>query len=302
MEYLYVLFTVFGIGGLFVLTKVYQTKYGNGAKSLLTFSIWYGVGGFLFAFFVNGCKIDFALITLLLSFVVAATIGFDNVAGVVAFKYCKMSLYTTFIMAGGMVIPSVVGVVFLQETMSIWRILGLVAVMIALIVPVLEKTGEKTNKMGLLLCVAVFVSNGLNNVASKLHQINENALSTQDFLIWVNIWYFTIALIFVFAYWAIVSKKQKKETVIHEKPIEKWKKILLPILLVLITAIVSATGQFFNLFAAKTVDASLLYPLITGGSMVLTAICGRIFFKEKITKYNAISLCIAVVSTVLFVL
>ena len=142
-EYLYVLITVLGIGGSFVLSKIYQTKCGNGVKELLVYSVWCAVGGFLFSFFANGCKIDFALTTLGLSFVVAITIGFDNIAGVAALKHCKMSLYTTFIMAGGMVVPSIIGVLFWRETMSIWRIIGLVAVTVALIVPVLEKTEEK---------------------------------------------------------------------------------------------------------------------------------------------------------------
>ena len=303
MEYLYILIAVSGIGGLFVLSKVYQTKYGNGPKALLAFSVWFAVGGFLFSFFVNECKIDFAYITLLLSLVVALTIGFDNVAGVIAFKYCKMSLYTTFILAGGMVIPSLIGVAFLNETMSVWRILGLITVIVALIIPVFEKTGERTKKIGLLLCVAVFVSNGFNNVASKLHQINTNALSTQDFLIWVNIWYFVLSLAFSIGYFLLNrNKKNEFQCTDSEKSSFDLKKMLIPILLILIIAVVNGVGQSFNLLAAKTVDASLLYPLITGGTMVLSAVCGRLFFKEKISKYNAISLIFAILGTILFVL
>ena len=300
MEYVYILIAVLGIGGLFVMTKAYQTKCGNGAKALIGFSFWFAIGGFFFSFFANCCRIDFALVTFCLSLVVAIAIGFDNVAGVVALKYCKMSLYTTFIMAGGMVIPSFFGVLFLSETLSVWRISGIIAVIIALIVPVFEKTGERTSKIGLLLCVAVFVSNGLNNVASKIHQINETALTTQDFLIWINIWYFILAAAFSLIYFTIKKNGKGRETDNAEKTPINLKAFLLPILWILLTSVVSATGQSFNLLAAKTADASLMYPLITGGGMVLSAVSGRIFFKEKITKLNAISLMIAVVGTVLF--
>lgn len=300
IEYVYILITVLGIGLTFSISKLYQTKY-SGVKALLTFSFWLAIGGFLFSFFVNGCKINFASITLWCSLIVAVTIGFDNVAGVVAFKYCKMSLYTTFIMAGGMVIPSVFGVLFLQETLSVWRILGIVAIIAALVIPVFEKTEEKTSKIGLLLCVAVFVCNGLNNVASKVHQTSANALTTQDFLIYMNVWYFLLSLAIALGYWAVKARKKSAEgiSVEEKRPID-WKERVKPILLILLSSLIGSTGTSFNLLAAKTVDASLMYPLITGGGMAITALCGRIFFKEKITKLNAISLCVAVLGTVLF--
>lgn len=303
MEYVYIAFAVLGIGGTFITSKIYQTKYMKGTKALLFFSFWLAIGGVLFAFFANGCKVRFAESTLWLSLIVSATIGFNNVAGVIAMKRCKMSLYTTFILAGGMVIPSLVGLLFWGETLSLWRTLGIVAILIALVIPTLEKTGEKTSLLGLVLCLATFISNGVNNVASKMHQTQTGALSTQDFLLWVGLWYVILSLIATLVY---VLVKRTKKTQTQSRSTEKqpthYKQTLLAIGLVLLTATISGGGQIFNLMAAKQVDASLMYPLITGGTMLLSAVCGAVFFREKITKFNAISLLIAAIGTILFAL
>ena len=57
----------------------------------------------------------------------------------------------------------------------------------------------------------------------------------------------------------------------------------------------------FLLLAAKTVPASVLYPIMTGLSIVITSVCGRVFFKEKISVINAISLGINIVAIVLMI-
>jgi len=44
----------------------------------------------------------------------------------------------------------------------------------------------------------------------------------------------------------------------------------------------------------------VLYPMVTGGSIVFSALCGTIFYKEKITRTQWICIGLCVLGTLLF--
>jgi len=60
------------------------------------------------------------------------------------------------------------------------------------------------------------------------------------------------------------------------------------------------TGNFLHLLAANNVPASVQFPLVSGGVIVLSALVSALFFKEKISKKEWISVVGAFVSTFLF--
>lgn len=108
-------------------------------------------------------------------------------------------MYTLFLMAGGMVLPYVWGILFLREPFSRLRLIGLLAITAGVVLPNLEQ--RKLGKRQLLLCLAVFVLNGFVSITSKMHQINTaSAISTTDFIIWQGLIKFVLAgAIFLFA-------------------------------------------------------------------------------------------------------
>ena len=59
-------------------------------------------------------------------------------------------------------------------------------------------------------------------------------------------------------------------------------------------------GNFLQLLAADKVPASVQFPLVSGGVIVLSALVSVLFFKEKISKKEWISVAGAFVSTFLF--
>ena len=72
------------------------------------------------------------------------------------------------------------------------------------------------------------------------------------------------------------------------------------IFVVFIYALIGGGAYILQLICAETLDATLLYPLITGGSIIFTVIFGWIFYKEKPGKFMTISTVIACVATSLF--
>ena len=71
--------------------------------------------------------------------------------------------------------------------------------------------------------------------------------------------------------------------------------------LILLVTVIMRAGSVLLLFAAKDVPASALYPFMTGLSILVTAIFGRIFFKEKISRVNVVTLTANIVAVVLMI-
>ena len=69
-------------------------------------------------------------------------------------------------------------------------------------------------------------------------------------------------------------------------------------LAVLITAI--GISYLLQLTGAAELPATVLYPMVTGGSIIFSALSGRVFFKEKLSVYQLVSIGLCFVGTLLF--
>lgn len=70
-----------------------------------------------------------------------------------------------------------------------------------------------------------------------------------------------------------------------------------------VTGIIGAaayTGNFLHLKAASTVPASVQFPLVSGGVIVISALVSFFIFREKLSWKEWISVAGAFLSTVLF--
>ena len=64
---------------------------------------------------------------------------------------------------------------------------------------------------------------------------------------------------------------------------------------------VHIAATLLQLDCALTVDSCLMFPLVTGGTLIFTPILARILFKEKINAFVATEIAVSFVATVLFV-
>ena len=146
----------------------------------------------------------------------------------------------------------------------------------------------------LLLCVLVFVLNGFVSVFSKLHQIEtvRPAISAIEFTMFSGVFKLVMSSV---AYGILKLVMHKKQTQEDHTPNFKF---LIPITLA--TAVSAGISYALQLMGASNLPATVLYPLITGGSMIFTAIAGILCFKEKLSKKMIVSLSLCFVGTLLF--
>ena len=199
-----------------------------------------------------------------------------------------MALYTIFLMVGGMVMPYLYGLLFLDEEPSALRIVG-VFVMIGAVVICNVQGKLKANSM-VLLGIGVFVLNGGLSIVSKQHQIETEfvCVGVSAFVILTGIAKFLIS-----AFALIFVKRDKSKS--KEEDILSGKVLLRAAPWVAFSAAFSGVSYLFQLMGAENLPASVMYPLVTGGSIVFSSLAGLIVFKDKLSwqQYVGMGMCVA---------
>lgn len=302
--YLIVLLAVVGLAVNFCLTKLYQNRTGTGFRISVLFNIITGAFTAVLFFFIHGFMNGFSLLFTPFSWMMAfLLILFCGGYALIGFKIIAMgdiAVYTLFLMLGGMMLPYFFGLIFLEEPFSYLRLAGLILMVIAIALSGREG-GKGEKKKGslvfFLLCMIVFCLNGGGSIVSKIHQLPENvdrAVLSPVFVMMAGI---IRVVIFSLIYLGIRLHDKKLPADRRPAPIR------LPVSVVLImlaSSAVDGVSYLCQLAGASHLPATVMYPMITGGSVVLTAVAGRIFFGQKLTRQATIGIVLCLIATLLF--
>lgn len=299
MDYLLVFLSVVLLSLGFVMQKFYQKM--NGPDAGISFTIYSGLLSLLTLFLMNVGTLSFgfswySLINAAgkaLCFYLYTILGFR-----IMYRGC-VALYMLFLMSGGMVLPVVWGWLFLDEWEGPSSMLRAIGVLLIILSIALTKSGErKTDKKLILPLLGVFFLNGGVSILSKLHQIQDPAtvVSTPTYALISGI--FSVSISF-----SVALLKQPHPA---EAKGDKTKKSFLPKIslklfgMIVLYSILGCTSNILQLNGAKNLPASVLYPIITGGTIVFTGIMALVFFGEKPSRKEWVGIALCTLSTFLF--
>ncbi len=288
MEYIMLLVSDLLLAVNFSANKVYQKKAGTTLKAGLLFNSVLGLFTAIVFFAVNGFKFDISFFSLIMSIISTSALVGYSLIGFKLMKSGAMSVYTMFLMTGGMTLPYIWGILFLDEPLTVFRTLALVIIFVGVVLSNLAKAKVSISQIG--MCISVFVLNGITSIVSKTHQIEQvyRCVGEIEFLIIGGLFQFIVCgIIYIF----LKDTHNENKTTI---------KAPLFLLIALISALASGTSSFLSLFTAKTVPATLLYPFVTGGTIVFSTLTAGIVFKEHISKNHIISVILCFIGTLLF--
>ena len=290
--YLMTVASVALLAGDFVVNKLYQKKYGTAVETGLTFNALLGLFTAVIFYAINGFKFEFSPFSMLMAGVVALSIMSYNILGFKVLKSGSMAFYTLFLMCGGMLVPYVWGVLFLGEKLSVLHVAGLVFILSAMAITANDR--KLPSRRILILCIIIFFLNGISSVAGKMHQIEKVrfCVSETEFVIATGVAKFIIASIACLA--VKISKKDAHADARNSGGFG-W-----GILLIVCSTLLSGLSYILQLNGAKHLPATVLYPIITGGTIVLSSVAGLLFFKEKVSKRLILSIVICFAGTCMF--
>ena len=290
-DYLLVILSVILLAFGFILQKVYQRLTADTTEGGIDFSIISAVFSIILLILTSGFSISFTRFSAINAMIKSACCLAYTVIGFKIMKEGSVALYMLFLMSGGMLVPSVWGWIFLDEEPKLLHILGLAVILVSIILNNLGK--EKLKAKVLLMCCAVFVLNGFVSVFSKLHQVNTvyEMVPTLDYAMLSTVASLIMSLILK----AVLSLKNA------HKDKTKFKFSWLPIIIVASYSILGTVSSILQLEGAKNLPASMLYPMITGGSVALTGVFALIFFKEKLSARGWVSVTLCCIGTCFFI-
>ena len=308
MDYLYILIADVLLGAIFVLNKKYQQHAGSGLKAGIVSNLMLGSLGLIISFAALGFKPEFTLFSLLIATLSTACGVIYTVIGLKILSGGKVSVYAMFLMTGGMLIPFLYGVIFLKESINALKIIGLVLIIFSIVVTNFDK--QKPSKKQLIMSVAVFFLNGFLGVCSKIHQttVKFDTVSTEGYVFLGNIAKVTLSLIVLAV--IVISAKQKERSALPDATVtDKNKdaaatpiiKRLIPYALLLAIAVFDFISYDCQLEGSVTIPASVLFPLVSGGSIVMTAAVGMLILREKPTKSAVAGMIICLAGMCMFI-
>lgn len=331
MAYLLVFLSAICLAVQFCTNKGYQAKCGSSMKTSFKFlalkGIYASVAFFILAFIIYKRPLKVTPISLILAAIVSLFICLCWSLGFVIYKYGPMSLYSTYMMIGGMLLPFLFGVFALGDGISIFRMIGIILLVISLILPIIGKNGSnesdrRSRALFILLCAVVFIGNGCVSIFSSIHS-GDAAFSWFDLHVLSDILpnmsrekvepvEFTVLMyicntVFSSIGWLILSLRERHErrsdadTCTLPARISAKERGQLALLV-----IGCATSSAVSYIIMRIVDGipnvniSANYPIQTGGTVLLTALAGFMVFREKPSKTATAGLVLTFLSTLLF--
>lgn len=284
MNYLMVIGATVLLAFEFALSKKYQSSEGTGMQAGLKFNMCSGLFSALIFFALNGFRLEFSWFSVGVAMGMSLCTITYSLIGFRILRSGGMTLYSTFLMLGGMLLPYFFGVLFLDEVLTVWRILGVVVIIGAVFLS--GRTRHDFPITVYALCLIVFVLNGCVSIVSKCHQISPLAVSSTAFVM-----YSGIAKCLLSGIALLFCKKEGKMLSFSTKSAG---------LAILSSAVIGGVSYMLQLISAKELPATVLYPMVTGGSILFSALSGKVFFKEKLSVYQLVSICLCILGTLLF--
>lgn len=290
--YLMSVLAAVGCAGNFAVTKVYQKRMGNGMRAGVIFNVIVGFFAAVMFFAATGFKWECTPFSLLIATLFTLLVGTYTMIGFKIMSMGSMTVYTVFLMLGGAVVPYLYGIAFLGETVNIQKIFALLLVVFAVLLNLSGEKGKKKSVKFIVLCFAVFLLNGGVSVVSKLHQIETNyaTVSASAFVMLKSLVRFVLfGIAFLF------FGKKDCET-------ECPKLNLMMYAVMAASALISGIAYFLQLVGAEHMPATVLYPVVTGGTIVFSAAFDHICFKQYFSVKTLIGVVACVLSLILFVI
>lgn len=274
------------------LNKIYQKTRGASSGASLLFNSALGLATAIIFFAVNRFSLSVSPYSAIMATLMSTAVMSYTMIGFHILKEGSMAIYSLFLMTGGTVLPYLWGLMFLKEPFSAVGTVGVILIIGGVFLS--NFGGEKTTFKQIGMCLSVFFLNGSVSIISKMHQIEEKypCVSTIDFVILGGICKFLIAGILLLSVLILGRKEgggREKNTLS-----KSW-------IVIVLSALVGGSSYFLQLYGARSLPATVLYPFITGGSIVFSSLMDAAVFKEKPSRRLILGVGLCFVGTVMLI-
>ncbi len=281
--YLLLFLVVVGVSAQSILQKQYNAKFSEVKNS---------------NYLYNFCMTFVACLWFLVVFLITPTVNADSVIYSVLFAvtFCMSIVFqflaiktgplalTALIISFSLLIPIVYGLIFLDETLSLYGIIGIVFLVVSLVLINDFKKGQaKISKKYLLYLILAFTGNGLCTTFQKMQQIVFDGQFGGFFM------FVAMSFVALFNFVMLLKNKPPKELNIYKTGT----------LLAGITGVCNGFCNFIIVVLATKLPSVIVYPTLCTGNMFIVFMFALLIFKEKFKPYQYVGYVLGVLATVL---
>ena len=230
---------------------------------------------------------SFHLPTVLFGFSYGTCLCISMYAGYKALCCGPMAL-TSMLVSFSIVIPLIWGITVGNETLKSLQYPALILLFLAIILTNADKIKAKkttqTNYCLWLLFVGItFACNGICSILQKQHQTLYPEAYSREFMLFAML---LCSVVFSISAFRKISPKELREI--------KGKRYGV------LSGLANGTANFLTLVLAGMENASVLFPIISAGTILASLVCGRLLFKEKLKANHYAALAAGIVAVILF--
>lgn len=280
MNYLLLAITTGALSAQSLTTKQYNKK--NNAP--IIFTVMSAISALLVFLFSSSFKLQFNIETLLYSFFFAVCYSAALLGTTVAIASGPLSI-SALIQSYALIIPTFYGILFLNEPVKLTMITGFLLLVISLFAVNYikgENSSQKISKKWIIAIIFAFIGNGMCSTVQKIQQVASGGKYKNELMIGALI--ITALMLFPIS---LLSEKNKI------KPSFKkgwfW---------AVACGIANGIVNLLVLILGGRIPVSLLFPIISAGSIILSSAISILIYKEKLTKIQLTGVAIGVVSIV----
>ena len=262
-----------------VIRKLYSKKTNGGG--VYTFNVFSGCGAVLF-FLLTMKDPVWDLRILPYAIIFAASYLSSGIFSLKAISVGSLSL-TSLIVNCSLIIPTFYSLLFLGEKGNVFLYVGVLVLIVALIL--VNKSSEAMPITGkwLIYVAIAFIGNGMCSLTQKLQQDAFEGSGKNELMIFALL--FVVFGSIIFAYLS-----ERNDAAVYIK-FGVWKGLA--------CGVANGIVNMLVMVMLGTMPASVVFPLITGGSIVLTHIISKVFFHEKLSRRQTIGFLFGVASVIL---
>ena len=279
MNAIFLLIIIIGISAQHVTTKAYNAK----AKGVYSFSTGKSLAALIVFLITAGRNLTFSSETIIYSVAFAVTYSMATIFTVLAIRTGPLSL-TSLLGQYSLIIPTFYGLLILNEAAGIALIIGIVLLLISLFLINIEgKKEEKkiTLKWGIYVLLA-FIGNGGCSTVQKIQQIECNGAYKNEFMIIA----FLITVITLFICTLITERNTMADS--FKKGLPYYS----------ICGLANGAVNFFVLVLSNRMPASVMFPIISAGGIVATALISIFIYREKLSLPQKIGMILGIAAVI----
>lgn len=278
MDYFIVIVAVAMFGGCFALNDAYRKLRSSSMASSMESSFVGSLAALFLMLVMSGFHFEVTPFTLIIAFLASLNDMAFTYFSFRSLDSTNLSMYSLFSMLGGMALPFCQGILFYGEAVTVSKVVCFVFVFIALVLTVSRDKGKK----GTLFYAAVFVLNGMAGVLTKIFtSAPYEKAGAEAFSAWICV--FTVIMSGVL--WIIFSHKESVGRY-------TWKAFSVSAL----NGSLNRIANFLLVIALVSLDASVQYPLVTGGVIIVSTLISC-FTEKKPSKREICAVVVAFLGT-----